>query len=66
MIMAVGAKVVRIMGRQGTKGICRVRCQVTDDAGRNKVIIRNVLGPIRVGDILMISESEMESASVIE
>ncbi len=64
--MPVAAKVVRIIDRQGTKGICRVRCQVTDEAGRNKVIIRNVLGPVRIDDILMISESEMESASVIE
>ncbi len=64
--MAVAAKVVRIIDRQGTKGISRVRCQVTDKAGRNKVIIRNVLGPVRVGDLLMITESEMENASIIE
>ncbi|MEA3229340.1 MAG: 30S ribosomal protein S28e [archaeon] len=64
--MNVGAKVVRIIDRQGTKGICRVRCQVTDNTGRNRVIIRNVLGPVRIGDILMISEVDMESASVIE
>ncbi len=64
--MAVAAKVVHILGRTGTKGITRVRCNVIDESERNKVLIRNVLGPVRVGDILMVRETEMESVGELK
>ncbi len=63
--MPVPAEVVTILGKTGMRGIYRVRCKVVSEQSRNKVIVRNVLGPVRVGDVLMISEVEMEAASVI-
>ncbi len=64
--MALPAKVIHIMGRSGAKGVTRVRCTVVDDLKRNKVLVRNVVGSVRVGDILMVKESDMEDAGVIE
>ena len=65
--MALPAKVIHIMGRSGAKGVTRVRCTVTDEVSkRNKVLIRNVMGSVRVGDILMVKESDMEDAGIIE
>lgn len=66
--MVVAAKIVHILGRTGTKGISRVRCNVVDESGkgRSRVLIRNVRGPVKVGDVLLISETEMESVSEIE
>lgn len=64
--MAVPTKVILIMGRAGVKGVSRVRCKVTSDSGRDKVLVRNVLGPVRLGDILMVPEAEMETATMIE
>ena len=64
--MAIPAEVVVIMDRTGTKGIYRVRAKIKGDVGRNKVVVRNILGPVRVGDIIMITQQDMESAGEID
>lgn len=64
--MAVPTQVITIMGRAGAKGVSRVRCKVIEESKRDKVLIRNVLGPVRIGDILMVPEAEMEAAAALE
>ena len=59
--MAVPAEVLKVLGRMGIKGVSRVRCRVTDGPEKGKVLTRNVVGPIREGDIIMVKETEMES-----
>lgn len=63
--MVVAAEVIEVMERSGMKGIYRVRCQAKDDMGRTKVLIRNVMGPVKVGDKLMIREVDMDTAVTI-
>ena len=59
---AAPAEIITILSREGTKGIQRVRCQVIDGRDKGKVLTRNVIGPIRVGDVILLKESEMESS----
>jgi small subunit ribosomal protein S28e len=63
--MAVAAEVLRVLGRMGIKGVSRVRCRVIDGPDKDKILTRNVVGPIREGDIIMVKETEMESVGML-
>lgn len=63
---SVPAEVVQLLGRSGIKGISQVRCKIMDGRDRGKVLIRNVVGPVRLGDVLMLRETEMESSGTLE
>lgn len=56
------AEVKEIIARAGTRGeLTQVLCQVLDGRDQDKSIRRNVKGPIRVGDMLMLLETEIEA-----
>jgi small subunit ribosomal protein S28e len=59
---AVPARVEEIIGRTGMRGeACQVRCRVLKGRDADKVIRRNCVGPVQIGDILMLRETEFEA-----
>ncbi len=59
---AIPARVEEVIGRTGTRGdAIQVRCRVLDGRDKDKIMRRNVKGPIQKDDVLMLRETEIEA-----
>lgn len=64
---AVPAIVEATLARTGTRGeITQVRAKILQGKNRGKSIRRNVRGPIKKRDILMLRETEIEARRVMQ
>jgi small subunit ribosomal protein S28e len=62
---ATPAEVIEVVGKTGMHGeAMQVKCRIQDGENQGRIITRNVLGPVREGDVLQLRETAREADAI--
>jgi len=65
MLEPAAAEVVEVLGKTGIYGeVYQAMCKILEGKDKGRVIRRNIKGPIKKGDIIVLLETEREAKPI--